>query len=417
MEKIRTYQTYLRFGKIKIYLNLIREKLFEKIPQYSKEIFNNSILMKRLQQTQTGLYSENKDKIAITNESNRNNSPQNEISNRESPTTKNNRILDIEQPDIQNFDKLIMSQEESNSPYSDHILFDKNPSGFALHMNRKPEDAVPVPKQLISGNFDQFKSLLSNPVPFSGIIYSDQNFKIDCKVKILEGPWQLGIMLVFITTSSNSKLEDISLQLNNYNTKESLNIQISKPRYPEGNKGVDHPQILLKCNLIDSFSSPPSLSFYGRIGMMKLNVNFALPILISKFLENYTLPIETFSRLWFEISNSPRDSPYQKLDAILPNPMADNFTIMDFLKKLCSLLKNLEFKIYPPANRESFHEVEGISILKCDNSLAIPILIQVSFIPSYPYEFRLSLRTKNPNNRFTSLLLDIYSVIKFYFNY
>jgi hypothetical protein len=373
--------------------------------------------MKRLQQTQTGLFSESNDKVTITNDSNKSNSPITAPSSIDSPPNNSQRIIELEQPDLQSIDKLITSQQKSNSPYSNHILFQKNPSGFAVNMNRNPEDAVPVPKQLINSNYDMFKSLLSNPVPFAGIIYSDQNFKIECKVKILEGPWQLGIMVVFIPTSSNARLEDITLQLNNYNTKELLNIQISKPRYPDGSKGVDHPQILLKCNFIDSFSAPPSLSFSGRIGMMKLNVNFALPILVTKFLEHYVIPIETFSALWFEISNSPKDSPHQKLDAILPNPMADNFSIMDFLKKLCSLLNNLDFKIYPPANKESFNEVEGISILKCDNTLAIPILIQVSFVPSHPNEFRLSLRSKNPPERFVSLLLDIYSVIKFYINY
>jgi len=370
--------------------------------------------MKRIQQTSNGR-APNREQTAVEKDKrSRSKSPNYNKSQKYSDDEEEN-APEIVLPVIDSMEKIMTGQGTSSSPYSNNILFKKNPSGFALNMNKRPEDAVIVPKQLIENNYDLFKSLLSNPVPFAGLIYSDENFKIECKVKYLDGPSQLGIMLVFISTSKHDKIEDISLQLNNYNNRDILNIQISKPRYPDGS-GIDNPQILLKCHLIDSFARPPSLTISGRIGMIKIEVDFALPILVTKFLQHYVLPIENFSTLWLEASDSPKDSPYQKLDAIFPNPMAETSTIMDFLKKICSLLNNLHFKIYPPSNRENFHEIEGISILKCD-SLAIPIMVQISFVPSHPQEFRFSLRSKDQSGKFSSLLLDIYSVIKFYINY
>lgn len=383
----------------------IRAKLFDKMPAYNQEIFNNSVLMKRLKQTQSGLYS-NSSKVDST-----------QISQTSTSKSYNDNAIES---NLDNVNRLIASSESNTenrtNPYADHILYQKDPNGFAVNMNRFPDYAVPVNKEILSNNFDLFKSLVSNPNPNGGLIYSDQNIKVDCKIKMIQGSTGvLGVMFNFIPMSSDEKIDDIEFQLANYHTNELINVQISKVKYPDG-VNSNYPQILMKVQLVDSFSTPPTVNLNCRIGMMKINTTFALPVVVTKYLEPFDTSVENFTALWYEYSNSPEEI-FQKMDAVLYNPMANNYTIMDFLKKFGGLMTNLQFKVFPPLDRENFHELEGVAVLHEQDKQKIPILFQASFVPSHMHEFRFSLRSKNTEvEKFSSLLLDIYSIVKFYIN-
>jgi hypothetical protein len=396
----------------------IRAKLFEKMPAYSQEIFNNSILNKRLQQTAIGQYT---NKITNTSNSGQNSTVVDSSENASSPS-KNYNNPNFE-GNVEVIGKLMTSTnfEGSSNPYSDHILYQKDPNGFAVNMNKNPEFAVAINKENLQFNFDLFKSMLTNPHPNGGLIYADHNVKVDCKIKFFQGNSDstgvVGLMFLFIPTSSEAKIEDIEFQLTNYHTSELLNVQISKVKYPDSNSSVPYPQVLMKAQINDSFSVPPTVNLNCLLGMKKLSINFALPLMVTKYLEPYETPVENFTAMWYEFTNSPEDI-FQKMDAILYNPMANNFNIMDFLKKFGGLMTNLQFKVFPPLDRENFHELEGIAVLNYhDKNHSIPILFQASFIPSHSLEFRLSLRSKNVEfEKFSTLLLDIFSVIKFYIN-
>lgn len=397
----------------------IRSKLFEKMPAYSQEIFNNSILNKRLQKTAIGQYTGNK---TSSQGSSNTNSISGDSSDNSNSSSKNYNNPNFE-GNVEVIGKLMTSTnlDGSCNPYSDHILYQKDPNGFAVNMNKNPEFAVFINKENLQFNFDLFKSILTNPHPNSGLIFADHNLKIDCKIKFFQSnndsTGVVGIMLLFIPTSSEAKVEDIDFQITNYHTNELLNVQISKVKYTDSNSSLPYPQVLIKVQILDSFSTPPIVNLNCLLGMKKLNINFALPLLVTKYLEPYETSVENFTAMLYEFSNSPEEI-FQKMDAILYNPMANNFTIMDFLKKFGGLMTNLQFKVFPPLDRENFHELEGISVLNYhDKNHSIPILFQASFIPSHPLEFRLSLRSKNVEfEKFSTLLLDIYSVIKFYIN-
>jgi hypothetical protein len=380
----------------------IRSKLFDTMPLYSTEIFNNSILMKRIQQTQSNLY------INSTN------------STKEKASNNHENVMErnfIESENQESLSKLMTTSKnvEDENPYEDHILYRKDPGGFAVKMNRFPEFAVPINRELISNNSDLFKSMITNPNTSGGLIYADHNIKIDLKIKtISQSDNILGLMFLFIPVSANERIEDIDFTLTNFHTGELLNIQISKVKYPDGTQnGCPYPQVLMKAQFFDSFSIPPVMNLGARLGMLQLNINFALPLVITKYLEPCDLSIENFTTMWYEYSHSTNDS-IQKLDSIMLNPMSNNYTIMDFLKKLGGLMTNLQFRVFPPQDKEKFHDLEGIAII---NSKSVPILFQASFIPSHHGEFRFSLRSKvADSDKFQSLLLDIYSVVKFYIN-
>ncbi len=309
---------------------------------------------------------------------------------------------------VENIEKIadILSKTKlEGNPYADHIIFEKNPNGFASAMNKYPEEATPINRNLLSQNFELFKSLLSNAA--GGIIFNDPNgnYSVDIKIK----PSDKGVVMTMLTFISNTgKLEDI--ELHQINSVPAIKLNISKVKYPADDKSF--PQIMLKINLLESFIEPIQVGLLARIGSMRVESYFALPILMNKFIDPFEMSIENFTALWYEISNSA-DDEYHKLDTIMYNPM-QNSPVVDFLKKFASLLNSLNFKIYPPTDVNSFHEIEAVAVLNYDN-FSVPVLAQASFVPSHPGEFRFSLRAKVAEaDKFDGLLLDVYSLIKFY---
>ena len=358
---------------------------------------NNSLLSKRLQSTQVqGLINQASDKNTSSSTDKQSALP--DSTNQSSPASFN----------VENIEKIsdfISKTKNEGNPYSDHIIFEKNPNGFAFSMNKYPEEATLINRDLLSQNFDLFKSLLSNAT--GGIIFNDpnENYSVDIKMK----PAEKGVLMAMLTFISNTgKLEEIELhQINNVS---GIKLNISKVKYPQDDKSF--PQIMLKVNLVESFIEPMQVGLRARIGTMRVESYFALPILMNKYLEPTEMSIENFTALWYEISNAP-DDKYHKLDSILFNPM-QNSPVTDFLRKFASLLNSLNFKIYPPTDVGNFHEIEGVAIINVEN-VSIPVLAQASFVPSHSGEFRLSLRAKVPDSEiFYGLLLDIYTIIKFF---
>ena len=79
-------------------------------------------------------------------------------------------------------------------------------------------------------------------------------------------------------------------------------------------------------------------------------------------------------------------------------------------------MQNLGFKVFAPEDRNNFHEIEGCAMLNT-KEVSIPILFQASFLPSLMEEFRFSLRCKTESElQYSSLLLDIYAVVKMWVN-
>ena len=142
----------------------IRKQLFESMPVYSTEFFNNSLLMRKLQQTQTGKYTSTKEAVETK--------PQTTTNEHKAITNTNDTINTV----VEN-------------PYMETELYIKDPNGFAQHMNKNPQYAVLIDKNNIS-NFDMFKSLLTSNNNSSasgngGIISSNTNsIKINLMINI-----------------------------------------------------------------------------------------------------------------------------------------------------------------------------------------------------------------------------------------
>ena len=372
-------------------MSQLRANLFAPMPVYSQDFFNNSLLMKKLQKTQTGLYTNKEAKV----EQKKENKPTEAKGN-----IKNASTLLASSSDV---------IESTGNPYAEHELYIKDPNGFAVKMNKNPQFANLIDRNQIN-NFDMFKSMLTSNNS-QGVIYSDPNsIKVSLMIKRID-KGTLGYIFAFSPfTSGNERLENIDFSLSNYTTSELLNIQISKVKYDQV------PHLMMKVQSNDAFSTPPIVELNATLGMTNISAQFSLPLLITKFLDPYDTTVENYTPLWYEFSNAIEDN-YHKMDAIMYNPMVNSGkSIMDFLKKLGLLMQNLGFKVFAPEDRNNFHEIEGCAMLNT-KEVSIPILFQASFLPSLMEEFRFSLRCKTESElQYSSLLLDIYAVVKMWVN-
>ena len=358
------------------------------MPAFSADILKDSILMRRLSKNQGNLV--NKDKKEDYKSS--------DDSSQKEQVPLSNSIIDVDKV-------LISEQNSSNHPFGFHILYNRSPDGFAPFINKLCYHATPINKDLLSNNFDLFKSMITNSNPAGGLIFTDQNLKIDAKPKKLEN----GVIGVLLTFNCNDRIEDLELVSKNF---QEFSVMCSKVKYGENNSSA---QALIKVIINDSFANPPTINFTCRVGGMNIRSVFALPVLINKLVESYDCSRENFFTMWNQFSVSKEDHIH-RMDCVLTNPLDGKKTLIEFLKKIGSLLVSLNFNVYPPEDRSNFHEIEAGGLITMPD-YSFPILLQTSFVPSYSSEFRLSLRAKLPDpHKFLTLTLDLYSLIRFYVN-
>ena len=366
------------------------------MPEYPVEYRSNSLLLRRLAKAQSGLLvnqKPNQDKPAS-----KGGDDENVIVESQANITSS-----LKEKEVENI-LLNQSSLDSKNLYTNHILYIKNPSGFSPLPNKFCETAVLLNKDLFQHNHDNFKSQVTSGGPNGGIIFSDENFKVEIKMfPMAKGT--LPVLLNFLGNPENIKVVLLK-------TYEGISPLISSVRYAQDQP----PQVLMKVGLTDSFSNPLVLGVTANMNNINIKCTFALPILISRFMEPYEMSFENYNTLLLEYTNATSDE-YHRLDSIMYNPLEGKGHITDFLKKLGSLLHALNFKVFPPYDMSSFHEIDSVSVLNVNETTRIPILVQASFVPSFTPEFRLSIRAKAPDSvRFSNLTLDLYSIIRYYVN-
>lgn len=380
-------------------INLVRETAFGKMPLYSEDYLSNSILMKRLSKTNKSLYSKTKEGAAVINTENK---QQHKVSSSqtEEPVLINQSFAEMNLEKVS--DLLASNHDVENHPFSNHIIFQRDKTAFAARINKHYENAEKIDVSRIQNNFADYKSFITN-INNAGIIYTSESFQIEAKLKTLE-KGVLGMMLTF-TGDSPSNLE-LSV-----GSSDGIDLQISKFKYqPQA------AQALVKARILSTYVQPITLILKGEFRGVYEEVTFGLPIVITKYIEYYDCKIEDYTQMWIEFSNIVSEET-QRFDSIMTNPMSNSKPIMDFLKKIGGLLNSMGFKVFSPNDSTNYHEIEACGILSFEEGKLIPILLQASFVPSFPDEFRFSLRTKNKSyNQFSNLVLDIYSLVKFFVN-
>lgn len=396
------YLVILKYMSEDTHKNFVNN-VFKVMPSYNIDNLNNSVLMKKLSKTDKNLYSKTKEgkntiqkEITKSDNSNYNNNL-NEYGNKNYNIrpSKNNEMLS----------ELLTVEYDNNHPFSNHIIYKKNQTGFAPSINIDINNFEFININFLSYNYNEFKAFLTN-INNAGCIYKDDNTTIDIKLKSLSN----GVLGALLDIKFlNSVSFDQNLELIEQNS-EGLEVMISKFKYLNENNA----QVLVKLKLIKPYTQPITFKLSNN---NNFELNFALPVLINKYIDVFDCSIEDYSSLWLEFSNTKDDST-QRFDTIMKNPMDQSKSIMDFLKKLGGLLNSLGFKVFSPNDINNYHEIEIVGVLPKNDNINedIPILIQASFVPSYKEEFRLSIRSKSSLTSYYNLGLNIYSIIRIFIN-
>lgn len=384
-------------------VKLVRDTVFDKMPVFSQEHLNNSILMKRLSKLDKNLYSKTKEG-AIATENEKNEKFKNLGNNVDTNSgNSNSNVMSFIETDMDQLSNEVsnIKYDKENHPFANHVIFQKDMNSFAPHINKIYEYAEKIDNKLLENNFSEFRSFLTNNTN-AGVILQNVNFAVEMKLKSLEK----GLLAAMLTFNAIDSLQITDITV--FNQVSDLEINISKVKQVNANTC----QIMVKLKILNSFVQPPVLSISTNTG----NYLFALPIVITKYIEVYDVPIEEYTTMWVEFGCKTGEET-QRFDSIMYNPLDSSKSIMDFLKKLGGLLNSLGFKVYSPNDINNYHEIEAIGILPFGDNKLIPILIQASFLPSFKSEFRFSIRTKNKDySLFSNLTLDIYSIVKFFIN-
>ena len=327
----------------------IRQKLFGPMSLFTSDLFNNSLLVKRLE------------------------------GNKKQEVPKKSR------------------DEENESSYVDKssILYEKDKLGFSEVQNVQYDDSQLLRKEDAASNFDFFRSMLTKPFNGEGTIYSDNQIRVTMKIVPLKGG-EVGAVLMFQT--DKMELSDIKIS---HSSQNNLTVLISNVKYGD----QEGPQVLIKFKMNQSYSNPPILSISALAGSVQINIDFAVPILVHKFLDNEVdINPQEFGKKWIALSKKG-ELKSLKFDTIMRNPMKG--AILDgFLAKFSGLLESLGFKVFVFER-----SVQAVSKLSEDNDQII--LIEASFVEDYDEEFRFSVRS---NTQFKQMPFHIFSIVKFFIN-
>ena len=168
------------------------------MPQYPIEYKQNSLLLRRLAKVQGTLL--NNQKQSPPEEKSLKNIEENVIVEASNDLITSN----LKEKEVES---ILMNQStlDSKNLYTNHILYIKNPSGFSHLPNKFADDAILLNKELFNNNFDNFKSQVTGGGPNGGIIYSDENFKVEIKIFPMS-KGTLPVLMNFIGNPENVKV-------------------------------------------------------------------------------------------------------------------------------------------------------------------------------------------------------------------
>lgn len=383
-------------------INQVREKAFGSMPLFSQDHLNNSILMKKLSKENKSLYFKTKEGATTKNTTTTTNSTATK-----SQEEQNFVNQSFAESNMEKLSEMVsqMNYDEETHPFAYHTIFQKDRTSFASHINKIFEYAEKIDIRNLQNNLNEFRSFITN-ISNSGTIFANNYFSVEMKLKPLE-KGLLGAMLNFTSTKTMKNLEVSTISCSS-----GIEALVSKVK----NINETSSQVLVKSKVRDSFVQPLVLGVKGEFGGEFFETSFAVPILITKYLDIYDVTIEEYTKMWLEFSVTTSDET-QRFDSIMYNPMSGQKSIQEFLKKIGGLLNGMGFKVFSPNDITTYHEIEACGILIYEENKMIPVLIQASFVPSFTDEFRFSIRSKNKEfTQFSNLTLDIYSIVKFFVN-
>jgi len=293
-----------------------------------------------------------------------------------------------------------------------HEFYTKFPHKFAEMPSVDPSKAqkLVVPSE----NAELWKKCISRNVS-EGIIFENDIIKV--AIKSMYQKFMGRLILQFI--NKRERFENVLVELQ---SPPQLEATCSKVKYAE------NPMVMIRMMLAGAFDVPPILTVSFLMGGAQERVRFALPVLMSKFIEPIELPLSKFEEVWKDITiNKP--NTFEKMDTIMKNPAPAHLSHMDVLKRMAQLFSEyFGFRVIPPVDLANFSEMCAIGQIPfkpADQAqfpntpeemrppMIVPVYAQVEFYPQIlKTEFRFSIRVSDQ----MPVTCPILSLFKFFVN-
>jgi hypothetical protein len=178
------------------------------------------------------------------------------------------------------------------------------------------------------------------------VLYEDDQLQITCNVQQIKYLFRL--MLTF-TGKNGAHPQNLMLQLQNVAGDSNLMAQCSPVRYSQDGSA---PQAIVMAMMSQAFDYAPELNVYLEILSMGYTFNnqIRIPIYVNRFIEKVEMPLEAFSKNWYNITHNQPDT-FQKVDKIVKNPAPPHVPIDKVIAQLENFFSNaMGMKVYVVEN-------------------------------------------------------------------
>jgi len=369
-----------------------KAELFDKVPAFPESFLYNNIILKSLKEMQfkkLGNVKAESIKVQIEPSIVQKSGPEkeevSEVFGKEVRKSKASGKANIEQY------KTMSVPVATNM----HPFHTKHPEKFAGEPTIDPSHiaALKAPKE----NSDNWKKLILIKAR-EGTIFENDVITVALKVEFHKFTGK--VILKFI--GKQGEIENVVVELQ---APPGLEAQCSKVKY------IDNPMVMIQMMVTSPLELPPLLKVSFQASGSQQQICFALPVLLSKFIEPLDLPLAKFQEIWNDITiNKPKT--FEKLDVILKNPAPSHLAHTDVLKRIAQLLTEyFGFRVIPPADLKDFTEVSAVGQILLKNPeqvkfpssatamltpIMVPIFVQAEFFPDISLnEFRFSIRSSD----------------------
>ncbi len=291
----------------------------------------------------------------------------------------------------------IFSESAPEPAIKKHPMYTKYRGKFAKEVSIDPEKVKEL--ALPYSNVVHFKKLISSNRAKEGIIYEDGTLLV--KLKSEYNSFLARHLVQF--SGRKSALESLTVDVD---CPKGLEVQCSKVKYPSGGS-AEGPIVMVQMMFSEPFATPPVLKVsYSTPSTGSAKAEFALPVMITRFVEGKELTLEAADSEWKELGMSPNC-----VDAIVKNPAPAQVPHVQVLLKVAQLLHEC-FGMYvvPPADEAHFNSIyaAGVLALKSSEQTKFPttaaevqapktgvLMVEAEFYPEMgTNEFRLSVRSQ-----------------------
>lgn len=237
----------------------------------------------------------------------------------------------------------------------------------------------------------EFRNLLL--ANLSGVLYQDNHLVVEYKSDFTKATGRAAFQ--FSSKSFPIKIVKVDVA-----SQGGLIIQTSPPTE------TATPQFKINITNNDNVYALPTLNVHYKLGGQDKMLLLTLPIFIHRFLTPYQIDDRKYMEIYNRFTN---DDNFFKIDDFVKNPAPSTVSMNDVMKKIGSLMSNLNIKVIPYPSMQNIKALLGTAQLERQNQStpSVPVIVEVEGFEDAPEFLRLSIRSSaNP-----SIVASLYKII------